>query len=60
MRGYGGAMTDDISSEHEPSGFARVFGSFLGLLAVVGLGWAVTRGRDRDPVTAARRPDPQR
>lgn len=58
MRGYGGAMTDGISREHEPSGFARVFGSFLGLLAVVGLGWAVTRGRD--PVTAARRPDPQR
>ncbi len=58
MRGYGGAMTDDISREHEPSGFARVFGSFLGLLAVVGLGWAVARGRD--PVTAARRPDPQR
>lgn len=53
-------MTDDISRAHEPSGFARVFGSFLGLLAVVGLGWAVTRGRDRDPVTAARRPDPQR
>jgi len=51
-------MTDDISREHEPSGFARVFGSFLGLLAVVGLGWAVARGRD--PVTAARRPDPQR
>ncbi|MTB72501.1 hypothetical protein ACF3NS_06090 [Arsenicicoccus cauae] len=53
-------MTDDISREHEPSGFARVFGPLIALLAVVGLGWAASRGRDRDPVTAARRPDPQR
>ncbi|WP_156188070.1 hypothetical protein [Arsenicicoccus sp. oral taxon 190] len=51
-------MTDPISREHEPSGFGRVFGAFLALLATVGVGWAATRGRDRDPVTARRREAP--
>ena len=43
MRGYGGAMTDDISREHEPSGFGRVVGGFLGLGGVVGRGWGGAR-----------------